>query len=162
MPNQDTRMVAPAGPHLRWVPLAEAATQAGRDARQLQRWAAETKSWVRRRRRGRTAEYCLDDVLAVVGRAPTQQRIAQHQCRIAELERALAATEGALADAQARSRTQRTTLQRITARHKRRYTTKESQIAALDTLVATLQDEIIRLRAAQAPWWWRWMYFWLT
>lgn len=152
--EDETPATTPAGVRdLRWVPLAEAVAQAGRDARQLQRWAAETKSWVRRRRRGRTVEYCLDDVLAVVGRAPAQQRIAQHQRRIAELERALTEMEGALADAQARSRTQRITLQRIKARHKRRCTAKEAQIAALHMLVATLQDEIIRLRSARKSWW---------
>lgn len=154
MPNdQDTRVIAPAGPHLRWVPLAEAVAQAGRDARQLQRWAAETKSWVRRRRRGRTVEYCLDDVLAVVGRAPAQQRITQQHRRIAELERALAATEGMLADARAQVRRRRIAFDGVRAKHKARLAARDAQIAALYTLITTLQDEIIRLRLARKSWW---------
>lgn len=159
MTTEDTfPPTTPAGVHdLRWVALSVAAQASGKSERQLQRWAAKDKSLVRRRERGHTVEYCLDDVLAVVGRAPAQQRIAQHQRRIAELERVLTEMEGALADAQARSRTQRITLQRIKARHKRRCTAKEAQIAALYTLITTLQDEIIRLRVARMPWWWRWV-----
>ena len=130
------------GEQLRFVSLAEAAERAGRSQRQVQRWAEEQYGAVRKRRQGRIVEYCLDDVLEVVGASPVQRKLTRLQEQVAQGK-----TEREALEDQVRHWKKK--LNDFQARAKENYQERDAQITSLEIRNASLQAENSHLRLSQ-------------
>ena len=130
------------GEQLRFVSLAEAAERAGRSQRQVQRWAEEQYGAVRKRRQGRVVEYCLDDVLEVVGASPVQRKLTRLQDQVAQGK-----TEREALEDQVRHWKKK--LNDFQARAKENYQERDAQITSLEIRNASLQAENSQLRLSQ-------------